>query len=193
MEKRRNFMLNPPETITGTRIILKKADKTFKQAQISLAEVDASRAELYPWLGWASPSYGLEDAYEYLQGCDKEWKEGKGYNYMLCDLSGQFMGMISALNVNEDCKSLEIGYWISTRFAGRGFMKEAVRLIEKEFFALGINRIAIHTDVLNVRSANVPQKLGYRLEGILRQSSWSRAEDKFRDINVFAKLKDEYK
>ena len=49
-------MLNPPETITGTRIILKKADKTFKQAQISLAEVDASRAELYPWLGWASPS-----------------------------------------------------------------------------------------------------------------------------------------
>lgn len=186
-------MINPAAQINGKRIILKKAEKSFKQANISLMEIKNSLMNLRPWLCWATPQYNVESCYEYLQGCEKEWSEGKGFNYMIQDLSGQFMGMISVLKVHEPHKSVEIGYWISTRFAGNGYMKEAVRLIEKEFFALGINRIVIRTDVLNKKSANVPQKLGYRLDGIMRQEVWNAAEEKFRDINVFSKLKSEYK
>lgn len=185
-------MLKPAEQLNGQRIILKKAEKSFKQANITLIEIKNSLMDLRPWLGWATPQYNVESCYEYLQGCEKEWLEGKGFNYMIQDLSGQFMGTISVLNVNETFKSVEIGYWISTRFAGKGYMKEAVRLIEKEFFALGINRIVIRTDVLNKKSANVPQKSGYHLDGILRQAGWNAAEESYRDINVFSKLKSEY-
>ncbi len=186
-------MLKPAEQIKGKRIILKKAEKSFMQANISLIEIKNSLMNLRPWLGWATPQYNVESCYEYLQGCEKEWTEGKGFNYMIQDLSGQFMGMISVLNIHDINKSVEIGYWISTRFAGNGYMKEAVKLIEKEFFTQGINRIVIRTDALNMKSANVPQKLGYHLDGIMRQAEWNAAEEKFRDINVFSKLKSEYK
>lgn len=185
-------MLKPAEQIKGKRIILKKAEKSFKQANISLMEIKSSLMDLCPWLEWATPQYNVESCYEYLQGCEKEWIEGKGFNYMIQDLSGQFMGMISVLNVHEAYKSVEIGYWISTRFARNGYMKEAVKLLEKEFFSLGINRIVIRTDVLNKKSANVPQKLGYHLDGVMRQAGWNAAEENFRDFNIFSKLKSEY-
>lgn len=68
-------------------------------------------------------------------------------------------------------------------------MQEAVSLLEKEFFEQGINRIVIKTDILNVKSANVAQRCGYILEGVLRQESFSKNEQRYRDINVFSKLR----
>lgn len=185
-------MLNPREKIVGCRIILQRAEKTFQQAQISLAEIKNSLAELKPWLDWAHDDYGVEDAYEYLLLCDTGWTSGKEFDFALKNSAGEFIGMISAQNVNENAESVEIGYWISTRFCGKGYMQEAVSLLEKELFGLGINRIVIKTDVLNVRSANVAQKRGYVLEGVLRQESFSKNEQRFRDINVFSKLKKEF-
>ena len=185
-------MIEASETIKGERIILQKAVKSYAQAQQHLDEVKRSLPELSPWLGWATKDYSVENSYEYLQGCEAEWNSGVGYNYMILNLDKKFMGMISALNVKEKDKSLEIGYWISSVYAGKGYMQEALKLIEKEFFSKGINRIVVHTDVLNLKSANVPQKLGYKLEGIQRQSQWNQAQNRFRDINTFSKLKSEY-
>ena len=68
-------------------------------------------------------------------------------------------------------------------------MSEAVKLIEKELFNQGFNKIVIHTDVLNTKSANIPIRLGYKLEGILQQEIYSEPNNRFRDRNVFAKLK----
>lgn len=185
-------MIVASETLKGQRITLQKAVKSFEMAQAHNHEVKKSLAELSPWLNWACPSYKVEDSYEYLQGCVQEWEKSLGFNYVILDENKNFMGMISALNVKEKDKCLEIGYWISSAYAGKGYMQEAVKLIEKEFFGLGFNRIVIHTDVLNKKSANVAQKLGYVLEGIERQSLWNKKEQKFRDINIFSKLRSEY-
>lgn len=185
-------MIIASETIKGQRITLQKAVKSFATAQAHNQEVKKSLPELSPWLGWATEDYKIEDSYEYLQGCVQEWEKGNEFNYMILDENKNFMGMISALNVKEKDRNLEIGYWISTTHAGNGYMQEAVKLLEKEFFGLGINRIVIHTDVLNKKSANVPQKLGYVLEGIQRQSLWNKKEQRFRDINTFSKLSNEY-
>ncbi len=181
--------MKPREEIIGHRIILQRPEKTFHQAQISLAEIKESMAELKPWLDWAEDDYGVEEAYEYLLLCDSGWISGKEFDFALKNSAGDFMGMISALNINENAKSMEIGYWISSRFCGKGYMQEAVSLLEKEFFEQGINRIVIKTDILNVKSANVAQRCGYILEGVLRQESFSKNEQRYRDINVFSKLR----
>ena len=145
--------MKPREEIISHRIILQRPEKTFHQAQISLAEIKESMAELKPWLDWAEDDYGVEEAYEYLLLCDSGWISGKEFDFALKNSAGDFMGMISALNINENAKSMEIGYWISSRFCGKGYMQEAVSLLEKEFFEQGIN------------------------------------EQRYRDINVFSKLR----
>ena len=95
------------------------------------------------------------------------------------------------MNVAWQHKRAEIGYWLDTDYTGKGLMSEAVSLIEKELFANDFNRLVIHTDVLNVKSANIPQRLGYVHEGILRQEVYSEPNNRYRDINVFSKLKAE--
>lgn len=72
-------------------------------------------------------------------------------------------------------------------------MQEAVKLLEKELFNKEINKIIIRTDVGNLKSTNVAKKLGYCFDGIMRQDLYRQREDCFRDINVFSKLKGEYK
>ena len=41
--------MKPREEIFSHRIILQRPEKTFHQAQISLAEIKESMAELKPW------------------------------------------------------------------------------------------------------------------------------------------------
>ena len=60
---------------------------------------------------------------------------------------------------------------------------------EKELFKAGINKIIIHNDVRNIGSVNVAKNLGYELEGVLKQERWTPYENRFRDINCFAKFK----
>ena len=186
-------MLNPKTKIQGSRIILTKAEKSFAMAQNHFMAFKESITELAPWLSWATPDYKVEDSYEYLLQCSQKWNKGEDYTYIISDNSTSFMGTISAANIHESDKTMEIGYWIATKYAGKGYMQEAVSLMEKEFFGQGINRIVIYTDVLNLKSANVAQKRGYVLEGISRQSNWDNAEQRYRDRNVFAKLKQEFK
>lgn len=185
------MMLFPKQKLQGERIVLIKAKKSFKTAKLHIAEVQDSLPELSPWLNWATPKYKIEDSYEYLLDCEKKWKERVDFTYVIATRKIPFMGTISA-TVNENNKRVEIGYWISTKYAGNGYMQEAVLLLEKEFFGLGFNRIFIRTDVLNTKSANVAKKCGYVFEGVSRQSLWVAAEKRYADVNFFSKLKSEY-
>ena len=178
--------------LSGERIILTKGEKNFDLAYKHIAEVKASLAELAPWLDWATSSYKVEDSYEYLLHCDEQWNNAKEYNYIIEDYKGNFMGTISALNIVPTSKCAEIGYWLSTKYTGKGYMQEAVKLLEKELFKEGFNRIVIQTDVLNLKSAGVAQKTGYILEGVQRQKIWSDTQKRYRDINLFSKLKEDY-
>lgn len=186
------MMLSPQQKLYGKRIVLVKAEKSFEMAKLHIAEVQDSIPELLPWLGWATPEYKIEDSYEYLLECSRKWENGVDFTYVITTNEIPFMGTISVSAVKEKDKCIVVGYWISTKYAGNGYMQEALSLIEKEFFGLGINRIVIHTDVLNVKSANVAKKCGYILEGIQRQNNWVVAQERYRDTNTFSKLKSEY-
>ncbi len=57
---------------------------------------------------------------------------------------------------------LEIGYWVHEDFTGQGIATEtSAALIKVGFEVLGLNRIEIHCDPRNLRSAAVPRKLGF--------------------------------
>lgn len=59
---------------------------------------------------------------------------------------------------------LEIGYWLSADATGQGYATEAARAMLRVASALpGMTTIEIRCDARNVRSAAVPQRLGFRL------------------------------
>lgn len=178
------------ELLIGKRIKLCRPIYNSEMATTIFNIIDKCKETFTPWLGWAA-NYSNKAAADFLKVVDEDWNNNTQFVYAIY-LENTFIGVISILNVAWQHKRAEIGYWLDTDYTGNGYMTEAVRLIEKELFDNDFNRIVIHTDVLNVKSAKIPQTLGYKLEGILRQDIYSEPNQRFRDRNVFSKLKSDY-
>lgn len=83
----------------------------------------------------------------------------------------------------------EIGYWVRKRFEGKGYITEAVAgITEFAIRELGAKRIEIRCDTLNERSAAVPRRLGFELEGTLRNDDRHHISGKLRDTMIFSKV-----
>ena len=81
---------------------------------------------------------------------------------------------------------------MSNDAVGHGYMQEALKILEKEAFNAGLNRIWLWNDTQNIRSVNVTKRLNYHLDGVMRQDAWDEVHQRFRDTNVWSKLKSEW-
>lgn len=178
------------ETLFGERIKLCRPRCDLDMAGTIFNVVNKCIVVFSRWLEWTK-DYLKDDAFNFLKAADANWNDNKEFVYAMY-LEDTFIGVISILNVSLLHKRAEIGYWQDTDYTGNGCMTEAVKLIEKELFDNGFNKIVIQTDVLNIKSAKIPQNLGYKLEGILRQDAYSEIKHCFWDRNVFSKLRKDY-
>ena len=86
----------------------------------------------------------------------------------------------------------EIGYWITTRHEGRGLVTETTAALVRVGFEIEhLERIDIHCDPANVRSAAIPRKLGFRHEGTLRKRT-PRRHGAPADRMIWTLLAEEY-
>ena len=85
--------------------------------------------------------------------------------------TGDLVGDISVVNIDEETSSVELGYGIGTRWWGKGIIAEAGRALIKFFFEeVGANRVYAKHAAENPNSGRAMQKMGMKYEGILRQS-----------------------
>lgn len=98
-----------------------------------------------------------------------------------------FIGSTGLHKINWDVRIFEIGYWCDSRFAGCGYITESTKgLVQFAKDVLKANRIEIRCDPLNTKSRNIPEKLGFTLEGIQRKDCMSADGSTLRDTCVFA-------
>src|SRR5205823_14347527 len=80
----------------------------------------------------------------------------------------------------------EIGYWIRLSASGQGYIAEAVQLLtDYAFSALKATRVEIRCDERNVRSAAIPQRLGFVQEGRLRNHELA-PDGTLRNLLIFS-------
>jgi RimJ/RimL family protein N-acetyltransferase len=86
----------------------------------------------------------------------------------------------------------EIGYWIHAQAVNQGFATEvSVALTRVAFEIDQVDRVEIHCDPANIRSAAVPRKLGYTYEATLRRRIMLE-DGKLRDSMIWCMQSDEY-
>jgi len=89
-------------------------------------------------------------------------------------------------------KQLEIGYSLVPSARGKGCCTEAVKiLVDYLFLSKDIGRIQAQTDPGNVASQKVLEKAGFKKEGILRKTFFTRGE--WRDAYIYSILREEWK
>jgi len=89
-------------------------------------------------------------------------------------------------------KWIEIGYALIPSEIGKGYGTEAVQiLVDYLFLSKDIMRIQATTDLRNKASQKVLEKTGFKREGILRKSGFTRGE--WTDDYLYSILKEEWK
>ena len=133
-----------PEQIESERIILKKSVPSFELATKLDAVADKSRETLREWQPWVDKTNSPEDEYTHylVEWCQKHWDEGTGFAYLIVlkETEG-IIGCVDIYHISKEDKSGELGYWLSNDAVGHGYMQEALKILEKEAFKAGLNRI----------------------------------------------------
>ena len=107
------------------------------------------------------------------------------------EVDGRFRGQVTAVSIQwGSISSVQIGYWIDSRLAGRGLMPLAVAMATDAcFFDLGLHRVEINIRPENSKSLRVVEKLGFRFEGVRR--GYMHIAGKWADHRSYALLSDE--
>ncbi|MDA8243850.1 MAG: GNAT family protein [Elusimicrobia bacterium] len=174
-----------PALIATPRLELRK--HVPELAETMFRYVDQDRDRLRVFLPWVDTTKSVDDETAYIKMTSAGWEKGTFFDYGLFERkSGTYMGNIGVHNIAWAHDRCELGYWILGEFEGKGFVSEAVEALEKVCFALGFHRVEIRCASCNPRSAGVPRRLGYSLDGTLRENCIELGS--YRDTLVFGKL-----
>jgi ribosomal-protein-serine acetyltransferase len=148
------------------------------------AIVQAHRDDLREWLGWIDATQTVGDVRRYAFFVERQFEQRAGFDYGI-RLRGALVGSAGLHNVDWITRSAQIGYWLSPEARGSGVMTRAVAaLTSHAFTTLGFHRLEIRCVTENSLSRAVAVRLGYSLEGILKESFVLNG--RYRDLALYA-------
>lgn len=155
-------------------------------AEILLNAVTQSLDHLREWMPWArNEPTSLEEKVTLLRKWRAEFDLDSDYTYGIFSPDEREAWGGSGLHKRLAGSALEIGYWIRADLINRGLATEITAALTKVAFAVNnVDRVEIHCDPENVRSAAIPRKLGFTQEALLRRRT-TRPDGSPRDMAIW--------
>ena len=152
--------------------------------------VNASRKHLHTWLDWVDKTTKEEHSLQFIQQSlhHLETQEGLALGIFY---NNRIIGSIGMHHWEQTKKRAQVGYWISKEYEGNGIINKClIKFIDFLFEKIGLNKVEIHFLPGNKRSAKVAERLGFKIEGIIRQIVMRNG--KAEDIVIAGLLKSEW-
>jgi ribosomal-protein-serine acetyltransferase len=132
--------------------------------------VHESVKELQPWLPWCQANYSRADSESWIKSCDEAWIKGTACEFAILDAgSGAYIGGCGLNQINPECKTANLGYWVRSNRTKQGVATKVTALLtDFGFHELKLNRIEMIIATGNKASQRVVEKAGAKREGILR-------------------------
>ena len=140
------------------------------------------------WTRVPSP-YRREDAVAFVGSfAPQEWRSQRGVHLAVTSTAdAALLGSCGLVAVDPVDLVAEVGYWVVAPARGRGLAVRAARLLAAwALSAGGLGRLEIRLEPENVASRRVAERLGFRLEGVLRGRLLLRGTR--RDVAVYGLL-----
>jgi RimJ/RimL family protein N-acetyltransferase len=153
-----------PERLETKRLILRRLRLDDARA---VFEGWAQDREVTRYLTWR-PHERIEQTQAFVRSCIAAREARTRFPYMITlKESGDVVGMIDP---RIESFKIGIGYVAARSHWGKGYVSEAARaVIEWAFQQPSIYRVYATTDVENIASRRVLEKIGMQCEGILRK------------------------
>ncbi len=181
--------MRPPDEILAERVVL--VALTQAHAEEMFALIDGDRERLTRTQTFFQKIQTVEDERADLQRKEEARAEGNVFAYAIAlrpqDGSRQLIGGCGVFSISQEHERCELGYWLAGAFEGQGLVTETVGALEKACFETGFHRIEIRCGANNPRSAGIPKRLGYQLDG-RRREAWLLHGER-HDGLIFSKLR----
>jgi ribosomal-protein-alanine N-acetyltransferase len=189
----RLFTASPPALrLIGERIVLRPADRGDYEAWAELRR--ESRRFLTPWEpSWTADALTRGAFRRRLARYGADWRTDQGYSlFVFGRTDGKLMGGVGLTNLRRGvAEAASLGYWMGERYAGRGYMKEALRLmLVFAFDRLNLHRVEAACLPNNAVSRHLLTRCGFREEGYALK--YLCIDGKWQDHVLFALLREEW-
>ena len=148
--------------------------------------IDANRAYLRRWLPWLDGTRSPADVRAFIEQNVDARRDDRALQLGIC-VDGRLRGAIGIHLVDWNNRSTSIGYWLDASLQGQGIMTACCsHLVAHLFNSLTLHRVVIRCAAENLRSRAIPERLGFKQEGILRDAEW--LYDHFVDLASYSQL-----
>lgn len=154
-----------------------------RHAEEMFAAIDANRGHLQQWHPWVEATRSPADSRRALDSMRRQFAEN-GHFHTAIRWRAMFVGMVGFNEIDWRNRYAALGYWLTEDAQGQGLMTRACRVYTAHAFdVLGLNRIEIRCAETNRRSRAVAERLGFELDGVLRDRE--RLYDRFVNHAIY--------
>ena len=182
--KQKKFKIVPIQT---ERLLLRSI--TIKDAPDIFAY--ASDPEVTKYVRFVTHK-SIKDTHAFIRRVQSSYRKGITPLWgMELKASGRIIGALGFLQWPNPDQRAELGYVINRNYWGNGLVTEAAAaLVDFAFRKMKVNRIEAGTIVEHRASQRVLEKLGFKLEGVLRQRELIKG--RFPDVTMYSLLRSDY-
>lgn len=144
----------------------------LREAEPLMLLVDANRSYLRRWLPWLDVTKNIDEMITFVESALRQDASGLGFQAGIW-YGGELAGIIGYHHLEWANRSTCLGYWLAERYQGHGIMTKVCRsMVEYAFDDWRLNRVEIRCAMENLRSRAIPERLGFKPEGVLREAEW---------------------
>jgi len=177
------------EELSDGKVTIKKIKP--EHIQFLFATIFESREKLEAWLPWCHSDYNIGETIGWVNYQQIAWEEKLEYSFGIFECkSNQLVGGCGLNQMNWIYNIGNLGYWMGTKYTGKGFASAATKLCaEFGFTDLKLNRIEIVAAEGNIPSQRVAEKAGATKECLARRRLL--VGDKLHDAFVYSLIKED--
>lgn len=188
-----SFFRRETPALRGRRVTLRLPEQADYAEWAALRR--ASRSFLEPWEPrWSGDELERAGWRHRVRRYKEDYAAGTAIAFLLFENErGALVGGLTIGNIRYGVsQSAQIGYWMGERYAGKGYMLDALRvLLDHAFGVMRLHRIEAACIPGNMRSIRVLEKAGFEREGLLR--SYLRINGVWQDHYLYALIADQYR
>lgn len=138
----------------------------IEDAQDIFNAIDVNRHYFERWLPFVPFTKTVNDSLDYILSV----LNSKELVYTIRN-NNEFLGIIGFKETNPETKITELGYWLKEEFQGKGIITKSTKILcDNAFNEREINRILIKVEVGNNKSKAIPERLGFNLQSIDKET-----------------------
>jgi ribosomal-protein-serine acetyltransferase len=153
--------------------------------------VQLNRAYLRQWLPWVDRTITAADPLHFIRESQAAYERGDRMDAAIW-VEGELAGCIGHHAIDHANRSVSLGYWIAQAHEGNGIITRSCHLLLDYLFdERALHRVEIRCGTGNTRSCAVPQRLGFRREGVSSDAQW--VNDRWVDLVIWGMLEHEWR